>query len=122
MRVKRDQVIERLRLWAARAQHEAQMADTQEDILNWQGQAQVLSGVATYLASAGRQSDEDAVWRQVVADRSNALAAWERAQEGPDAMLYAGMIAGFDVALTALTDNAGRVWTREARGDLWVNR
>ena len=110
----REQTIERLRKWAERANHEAQFADTREDILNWQGQAQVLAGVATYLASAGSQADDPMTWKQVVADRQNALGAWQKAQEGPEAMFYAGMTAGYDVALTALADLMGRTWDQNA--------
>lgn len=118
----REQAVERLRLWSARAQHEAQFADTHEDTLNWQGQAQVLGGVATFLGGPGAQLADDAIWNQVVADRNGALAAWERAQEGGEAMLYAGMVAGYDVALTVLRDMAGRAWEIEERAHNWVNR
>lgn len=106
----REQATELLRNWAARASHEAQEADTREDILSWQGQAQVLSAVATYLAGPASQAEDSAIWKQVVADRQSALGAWQRAQEGPEAMLYSGMVAGYDVALTALSDLMGRVW------------
>ncbi len=118
----REQAIERLRLWSARAQHEAQFADTREDILNWQGQSQVLGSVATFMGGPGSQITDEEVWRQVVADRSAALAAWERTQEGGEAMLYAGMVAGYDVALTVLRDVAGRNWDVEERVRRWVNR
>ncbi len=107
----RDSAIERLRIWAARAQDEAQQADTQEDVLNWQGQAQVLSSTATYLSGPGAEADDSIIWKQVVADRAGALAAWEKQQEGPQAMYCAGMVAGYDVALTVLSDVMGRVQT-----------
>jgi hypothetical protein len=105
--VNREQIIERLRTWAARAQYEAQYADTRDDILNWQGQAQVLSSIATYLAGQGAELSYSAIWKQVVTDRGRALAEWERNQEGPEAMMYAGIVAGYDVALTILSDVAG---------------
>lgn len=108
--VNREQATELLRNWAARASREAQEADTREDVLSWQGQAQVLSAVATYLAGPASQTEDSAIWKQVVADRQSALGAWQRAQEGPEAMLYSGMVAGYDVALTALADLMGRVW------------
>lgn len=108
--VNREQATELLRTWAVRANSEAQEADTRENILNWQGQAQVLSAVATYLAGPGGQAEDAAVWKQVIADRQSALGAWQKAQEGPEAMLYAGMVAGYDVALTALSDLMGRDW------------
>ncbi|MGH2516923.1 MAG: hypothetical protein ACRDHP_14825, partial [Ktedonobacterales bacterium] len=106
----REQTIERLRRWAERAYHEAQFADTRADILSWQGQAQVLAGVATYLSGAGSQADDAATWKQVIADRQSALGAWQKAQEGAEAMFYAGMVSGYDVALTALADLMGRTW------------
>lgn len=118
----REQAIERLRMWSARAQHEAQFADTREDVLSWQGQAQVLGSVAIFLGGTGAQLSDEEIWKQVVADRSAALAAWERTQEGPEAMLYAGMVAGYDVALTVLRDVAGRTWEVEERARRWVNR
>ena len=120
--MKREQAVERLRQWAARAQHEAQYADTREDILHWQGQAQVLGGVATFLAGPGATLDDDTVWKQIVSDRSGALAAWEQAQEGAEAMLYAGMVAGYDIVVTALTDIAGRAWSVDSLAKVWVNR
>jgi hypothetical protein len=109
--VNREQTIERLRVWAARAFSEAQYADTREDRLSWQGHAQVLSGIATYLAGPGSEADDNTIWKQVVADRQSALGAWQRAQSGPEAMLYSGMVAGYDVALTALADLMGRTWS-----------
>jgi hypothetical protein len=109
--VNRDHAIERLRVWAQRAQNEAQHADTLEDTLNWQGQSQVLGGTATYLSGPGVQADDSIIWKQVVADRAGALAAWEKEQEGPQAMYYAGMVAGYDVALTILADVMGKLHT-----------
>jgi hypothetical protein len=120
--MKREQAVERLRQWAARARHEAQYADTREDILHWQGQAQVLGGVATFLAGPGATLDDDTVWKQIVSDRSGALAAWEQAQEGAEAMLYAGMVAAYDIVVTALTDIAGRAWSVDSLAKVWVNR
>lgn len=118
----REEAIRRLRTWAAHANHEAEMAVTQENILNWQGQAQVLNGVATYLTGQGASADDDTVWRQIVGDRTGVLAAWDTAREGPEAMLYAGMVSGFDLALTTLTDIAGRDWAPAQRARRWVNR
>ena len=37
-------------------------------------------------------------------------------------MAYAGVVAGYDVALTVLNDLMGRSWTVEVRGSHWVNR
>lgn len=118
----REEAVRRLRTWAAHANHEAEMALTQDNILNWQGQAQVLNGVASYLTGQGAGASDDAVWRQIVADRSGVLAAWDTAREGTEAMLYAGMVAGFDLALTTLTDIAGRDWAPVQRAKRWVNR
>ncbi|MFI5272051.1 MAG: hypothetical protein ACHQ4H_03335 [Ktedonobacterales bacterium] len=118
----REETVRRLRLWAAHANAEAQTAATQQNILNWQGQAQVLNGVATYLTGPGASADRDTAWRQIVADRGGVLAAWDHAQEGAEAMLYAGMVAGFDLALTTLTDISDRSWSREQRAERWVNR
>jgi hypothetical protein len=109
--VNRDHAIERLRVWAARAQQEAEYADTMEDTLNWQGQAQVLSSTATYLSGPGAQADDSIIWKQVVADREGAIVAWEKQQEGPQAMYAAGTVAGYDVALTILADVMGRTYT-----------
>ena len=118
----REEAVRRLRSWAAHANHEAEVAVTQENILNWQGQAQVLNGVATYLTGQGAAAGDDAVWRQIVADRTGVLAAWDAEREGLQAMLYAGMVAGFDLALTTLTDIAGRNWALAHRAKRWVNR
>lgn len=118
----RAYAVERLRAWAARAQEEAQEADTRDNTLNWQGQAQVLGDVATFLAGPGAQLDDSQIWRQVVGDRSRAMANWEREQAGPEAMFYAGHVAGYDVVLTILKDVAGRSWTEDTRAASWVNR
>ena len=108
----REQTVERLRAWARRAQSEAQYADTREDRLAWQGQAQALTGVASLLAEQGAQASDFDVWAQVVSDREKSLTAWKEAQEGPDINTYAGQMAGYDVALTALRDVDGVVWPR----------
>jgi hypothetical protein len=85
-----------------------EQADTLDNRLNWQGQAQVLSSVGTYLAGSAAEASDDDIWEHVVADRQQALGSWQREQEGPQAMLYAGMVAGYDIALTALSDLMGR--------------
>ncbi|MDE3229817.1 MAG: hypothetical protein KGO05_08030 [Chloroflexota bacterium] len=108
----REHTIERIRIWARRAQAEAQNADTRADAMHWRGQAQALNGVASFLAEQGAQLDDFAVWSQVVADREKGLAAWQAAQEGPDVPFYAGQVAGFDVALTTLKDVDNVVWPR----------
>lgn len=110
--VDREAVVERLRAWAARAQREAMEADTREDILNWQAQAQVLSSVANLLADQGGGSEDLQIWTRVVTDRSKSLAAWLAQPEGPEASAYAGEVAGYDVALTALRDLNGKAWPR----------
>lgn len=108
----RQQTIERLRIWAARARYEAQMADTYADQLKWQGQGQVLASVANLLADQTPSPDGYPLWRRVVADRAQALAAWQESQEGAEAMFHAGEVSGYDLALTAIVDVAGRVWPR----------
>ena len=117
----RDQISQQLRLWADEAQHEAYEADTREDMLSWQGQAQVLGSVSTFLAGSAMQSDTE-IWEQVTADRSGALASWEKAQEGPDAMLYSGVVAGYDLVLTTLRNMTGKTWVDVNRRTGWVNR
>ena len=107
----REEMIERLRVWSARALHEAQYADTREDILHWQGQSAVLSGVANYLEDQSG-ADDFTIWRQVVGDRSKSLAEWMARQGGAEASLSAGQVAGFDVALTALKDPEARNWPK----------
>ncbi|HEY8326297.1 MAG: hypothetical protein ACHQ1E_07530 [Ktedonobacterales bacterium] len=112
MAMNREQTIERMRAWARRAQSEAENADTRDDQLNWRGQVQALNGVASYLSEQGAQLDDFAIWEQVVADREKARLAWIDAQEGPVVSSYAGQVAGFDVALTALKDVDNVVWPR----------
>lgn len=113
----RHETIERLRLWAQRARHEAVEADTWQNAQNWEGQAQVLGGVANFLAGQGPEVADTSIWRRVVADRERMLAEW-LARQGPadspegGAPFYAGAVAGYDVALTALKDMAGKVWPR----------
>lgn len=107
-----EQTIQRLRLWAARAQHEAQEADNRADMLHWQAQGQVLGGVANFLADQGQRLDSLQIWTRVVADREEAMAAWFSHKGGPEASFYSGAVAGYDVALTALTDVGGKVWPR----------
>jgi hypothetical protein len=109
--VNREQAIDRLSAWAERANHEAQEADTRDDILNWQGQAQVLGSTATYLAGPGANVDDASIWKQTVADRQSALVAWEKEQYGAQAMFHSGRVAGYDVALTILADVMGRLHT-----------
>lgn len=113
----RQETASRLRQWAQRAQHEAVEADTVANAQNWQGQAQVLAAVANFVAGQPPEVTDKQVWRRVVADRERTLAEWF-ARQGPadteegGAPFYAGAVAGYDLALTALKDMAGRVWPR----------
>lgn len=108
----REQTAERLRAWARQAQVEAQYADTRADRLKWTAQAQALSSVAGLLTEQGAEFTDFAIWTQVVSDREKSLAAWKERQSGPDINTYAGQMAGYDVALTALKDVDGVVWPR----------
>lgn len=108
----REQTVERLRAWARRAQAEAQYADTRADTLNWRGQAEALSGVAGFLTEEGAQLSDFEVWARVVADRERSRIDWVEVKTGPEVPLYAGRVAGFDVALTTLKDVDGVVWPR----------
>jgi hypothetical protein len=90
-------------------------------MLSWQGQAQVLGSVSTFLTGSAMHSDTE-IWEQVTADRSRALASWEKAQEGPDAMLYSGVVAGYDLVLTTLGDMTGKTWMDVNKRTGWVNR
>ncbi len=106
----KEQVIERLRVWATRAQSEAQQADTAEDVVNWTGQAQVLGSVAAFLAAQGAQLDPAGVRLQVVNDRQKSIRAWEQAHDDERALArYAGEVTGYDLALALLKD-AGPSW------------
>jgi len=91
-------------------------------MLNWQGQAQVLGSVSTFLSGPGAQMADEDIWQQMVSDRSRSLAAWEKVQEGPEAMLYAGMVAGYDTVSTLLHDMTGRTWADTNQRTGWVNR
>jgi hypothetical protein len=108
----RQETIERLRLWAARAQHETLEADTRANMLHWQAQAQVLSGVAQFLDSQDPTTPDGVIYRHVVADRTRRLAEWMAREGGDEAAAYSGAVAGFDVALTALRNMAGEVWPK----------
>lgn len=108
----REQTAERLRAWARRAQSEAQYADTSADRLKWSGQAQALNGVAGLLSEQGGSLSDFDIWTQVVSDREKSLATWKEMQSGVEINTYAGRMAGYDVALTALKDVDGVVWPR----------
>lgn len=107
----REQAIDRLRVWAARAQSEANEADNPTDKLQWTGQAQVLSSIAEFLASQGAQLDPQAVRLQVISGRQRSLGAWDLARQNErDLALHAGEVSGFDLTLDLLQD-AGQNWT-----------
>jgi hypothetical protein len=109
-RVTREQAIERLRVWAARAQSEAQEADQPSDVWQWTGQAQVLNGIAAFLSGAGAQLDLAAVRLQIISGRQKSIGAWELARENErDLALHAGEVAAYDVALALLND-VGAAW------------
>jgi hypothetical protein len=112
MGVTREEAVDRLRVWAARAQQEALEADTWEDGQNWQGQAQVLGNVAAFVASQEPDVDDAVIWRRVVGDRERALAEWLSRRDAREEAFFAGAEAGYDTALTALKDMAGKVWPR----------
>lgn len=106
----REQMIERLRVWALRAQSEADNADNVADTLTWTGQAQVLSGIAEYLASQGSQLGPGAARLQIISGRQKSIGAWDLARDKPrDLALHAGEVSGYDLALTLLND-AGNIW------------
>jgi hypothetical protein len=108
--VTREQVIERLRVWATRAQSEANEADNPEDMLNWTGQAQVLGGIAEFLAGQGAQLDPAAVRLQVISGRQKSIGAWDLSRHNErDLALHAGEVAGYDLTLSLLQD-VGEMW------------
>jgi hypothetical protein len=110
--VTRAEAVERLRVWARRAQHEAAQADTRASMLQWQAQAQVLAAVANFVANQDPQAPDDVVYRLVVADRTRSLTEWLAREGGEAAAFYAGGVAGYDLALTTIRDMSGRVWPR----------
>jgi hypothetical protein len=108
--VTREQIIERLRVWALRAQSEADNADTPTDMLTWTGQAQVLSSIAEFLASQGSQLGPGEARLQVISGRQKSIGAWDLARGQPrDLALHAGEVAGYDLALSLLKD-IGSTW------------
>ena len=118
----REALSRELRRWAEQAEHEAQEADTEADRLNWEGQAQVLNSVSAFLTGLGREMPDTQIWQQVVGDRSSAVDSWEKVQSGPEAMLYAGVVAGYDLVLTTLRDMTGKTWQDVNSRTGWVNR
>lgn len=106
----REQVIDRLRVWAARAQSEANEADVPTDTVSWLGQAQILSGAAEFLAGQGAQLDPSRVRLQLISGRQKSLGAWDLARTNErELSLHAGEVAGYDLALALLKD-AGDSW------------
>jgi hypothetical protein len=103
-------MIDRLRVWALRAQSEADNGDNLIDTLTWTGQAQVLNGIAEFLASQGSQLGPGAARLQVISGRQKSISAWDMARGNPrDLALHAGEVAGYDLALSLLKD-AGATW------------
>jgi hypothetical protein len=108
--VTREQVIDRLRVWAGRALWEAGQADRPTDVLQWTGQAQVLSGIAEFLAGQGAQLDLAALRVQIISGRQKSIGAWDLARNNErDLALHAGEVAGYDLALSLLK-SAGESW------------
>jgi hypothetical protein len=110
--VTREEAVERMRVWARRAQHEASQADTRASMLQWQAQAQALTAVANFVASQDPQTPDDVIYRLVVADRERSLTEWAAREGGDAAAFYAGGVAGYDVAITTIRDIGGRIWPR----------
>jgi hypothetical protein len=110
--VSRAEAVERLRVWAQRAQHEAAQADTRASMLQWQAQSQALTAVANFVASQDPQTPDDVVYRLVVADRTRSLSEWAARQGGEAADFYAGAVAGYDLAITTIKGMDGRIWPR----------
>ena len=108
----RAEAVERLRVWAQRAQHEAAQADTRASMLQWQAQSQALTAVANFVASQDPQTPDDVVYRLVVADRTRSLTEWLAREGGEAADFYAGAVAGYDLAITTIRGMDGRVWPR----------
>ena len=105
----REQTIDRLRVWAQRAQSEANEADEKSDVLSWTGQAQVLSSIAEYMAGQGARLDPPGLRLQVINGRQKSLEAWGLARTDNNALsLHAGEVAAYDLALTLLKDTGDR--------------
>jgi hypothetical protein len=108
--VTREQMIERLRVWALRAQSEADNADNTTDMLTWTGQAQVLGSIAEFLASQGSQLGPGGARLQIISGRQKSIGAWDLSRNNPrDLALHAGEVAGYDLALSLLKD-VGSTW------------
>jgi hypothetical protein len=96
----RQTFIDRLRAWAARADHE-----TAESVglgrFTWQGQASVLDALAhTALGS----SDAESLRAQIIGDRQKVLAAWNTTKDPAEAARLAGETQGYELALELLAD------------------
>ena len=98
----RQAFIERLRVWAARADGEVTHTHG-ADQAAWQGQAGVLHALASVVASSG-VTDPLTLRRQIIADRQKTLAAWNAERAEARAAVFTGEAQGYELVLDLLKD------------------
>ncbi len=99
----RQTFIERLRVWAVRADHEAaESFDTAK--LAWQGQAGVLHALANVVASGNGGNDPADLRKQIIFERQKVLDAWNQDRDPVRAAGLSGEVQGYELVLDLLKE------------------
>jgi hypothetical protein len=102
----RQQFADRLRAWAARAENEVSYSLGTAQ-LTWQGQLEVLRATAAVVAGG---TTPDALRHRIIADRQEALSAWQAETDPDEVAINAGRVQGYELVLELLQD-AGHDWS-----------
>jgi hypothetical protein len=99
---------ERLRVWSARAAHEAENSDG-AIAASWRGQQHVLAAIAKYVEGEGARYTPGQLRRHLIDERERARRDWEPTRDALAVASLAGEVAAYDLVLDLLKD-AGRAW------------
>ena len=99
---------ERLRVWSARAAHEAINSDG-AIAESWRGQQRVLGAAASYMEGEGGRFSPTQVRQRLIGDREAVRRTWEATNDPHQVAALSGEVAAYDLILTLLKD-AGRAW------------
>ncbi len=98
---------DRLRVWSARAAHEADNSEgtTAE---SWRGQQRVLGAIAMYMEGEGARLSPRELRLRLIEDRESARRAWEATKNEQKVAFHSGELAAYDLVLDVLKEIGAR--------------
>jgi hypothetical protein len=108
MAVSLEQVLDRLRVWSARAAHEVENSSG-AIATSWKGQQRVLGAVTKYMQGEGARYSPNQVRLRLIEDSGRARLQWEASKNEREVAELAGEVAAYELVLTLLKE-AGPTW------------